>query len=269
MTTFQKVIKYLAIAFAVFLIVSIISGICYGLQSVSFLFVNMDSEERIQEFTQSEAENALYIGLSGAELVIKNGDAFKADFNGEYISCRQDGNKILITQKKTELFGKNKACTVTVYVPEAMMFDEADIEVGAGQVTIDELNTKELSLDMGAGETVIGKLNVTGKAEIDSGMGAFTVKNGSIANLSADTGIGEFNLASQLTGSSEINHGIGEANIRLIGDESDYTVNLDKGLGEATLNGQIVGGGSCGNGANYVEADCGIGAVHIDFFEEN
>lgn len=269
MTTFQKVIKYFAIAFAALLIVNIISGICYGLQTISSLFGSPDAEERMKEFTQSEAENALYVSLGGAELVIKNGDTFKADFDEKYISCHQAGNKMLIMQKKTELFGKDKVCAVTIYVPEAMMFDVADIEVGAGQVTIGELNAKELSLDMGAGETVIGKLNVTEKAEIDCGAGAFMVESGSIANLSADTGMGEFNLGSRLTGSSEINHGMGEANIRLIGDAGDYTVNLDKGMGEATLNGQIVSGGSYGNGASYVEADCGMGAIHIDFFEEN
>ena len=37
MTVFQKTIKYSEMSFAVFLIVYIISGICYGIGSVSFL----------------------------------------------------------------------------------------------------------------------------------------------------------------------------------------------------------------------------------------
>ena len=38
MTVFQKTIKYSEMSFAVFLIAYIISGICYGIGSGSFLF---------------------------------------------------------------------------------------------------------------------------------------------------------------------------------------------------------------------------------------
>lgn len=38
MTTAQKVIKYLAIAFAIFLIINIISGILWAIFGVSFIF---------------------------------------------------------------------------------------------------------------------------------------------------------------------------------------------------------------------------------------
>ena len=45
MTTFQKIIKYLALAFAIFLSISIISGICSALFTVANLFgENTESE---------------------------------------------------------------------------------------------------------------------------------------------------------------------------------------------------------------------------------
>lgn len=81
----------------------------------------------------------------------------------------------------------------------------------------------------------------------------------------ADTGMGEFILLARLTGSSKLNHGIGEADISLIGSENDYTVTLDKGIGEATLDGKSVSGGTYGSGASKLDIDCGVGEINVDF----
>lgn len=267
MSTFQKIIKYLAMAFAISLIVSIISGICYGIGSVSFIFAS-DTEDITKEFESFSGANALYADLDGAELVIKQGDTLKAEADSEYISCRQDGNRILITEKSHRLFGRNnKSRKVTVYIPENLVFDEAEISVGAGKVTAETINSKKLSLDIGAGEMIIDSLNVTDEAEIDGGAGSIKIADGSITNLDADTGMGEFILCARLSGSSEIDHGIGEADISLVGDESDYTITINKGIGEATLDGKSVSSGDYGNGASSIDIDCGIGEINVGFVE--
>ena len=43
MTTTQKIIKYLAVAFALFLSINIISGICSAIFSVPYLFGKKDA----------------------------------------------------------------------------------------------------------------------------------------------------------------------------------------------------------------------------------
>lgn len=122
--------------------------------------------------------------FGGAELVIKQGDFLKAGADSKYINCRQDGNKILITEKRQNLFGRSsKSRKVTVYVPENMVFDEAEINVGAGTVTAETINAKRISLDIDAGEMIINSLNVTDEAEIDGGAGSIRIESGSIANL--------------------------------------------------------------------------------------
>lgn len=267
MTAFQKVIKYSAMAFAVFLIVSIISGISYGVGLVSFLFGN-DTAEITEKFEYSSAANILYADLGGAELVIKQGSTLAAEADSKYISCRQDGNRILITEKSQGPFGRSsKSRKVTVYIPENTVFDEAEINIGAGKLTADAINAKELSLDIGAGETVINSLNVTDEAEIDGGAGSIRIESGNINNLDADTGMGEFILRARLTGSSKIDHDIGEADISLVGNESDYAVTLDKGIGEARIDGKSVSSGDYGNGASSIDIDCGIGEINVNFVE--
>ncbi len=270
MSAFQRVIKYLAIAFAIVLAVGIISGICFGIGSV-FGFISHDSDGEIEkEFSLSKAESALYIDLSGAALTFKTGSDLEAVSDSKYIKCRQDGSRLLITQTGLTLIGKNKKdISVTVYVPEDMIFDEIDIDMGAGTLTADVLNAKGLTVDMGAGEAIIDELNVSEEAEIDGGAGSITVLKGNIANLDADTGAGDFDISARLSGTSSIDHGIGEANICLTGSEDDYTIELEKGIGEATLNGFEVSDGTYGNGPARLEVDCGIGEINIDFLRSN
>ena len=50
-------------------------------------------------------------------------------------------------------------------------------------------------------------------------------------------GVGEANLQSRLTGDCDIDYGVGELNLTLIGTADDYRISLDKGAGKATLDG--------------------------------
>lgn len=268
MTPLQKVIKYLAIAFAIFLIVSIISGIYCGIASVSYLsYKNDTSSEFTQEFVSDGNAKSLNIEVGAAELNIQKGDVLKAESDNEYITCIQDGDKVTIKEKRHGFGKANKH--VTVYVPENLVFDTAYIETGAGKVSIDTLSAKKLSLDLGAGEMTVNKLNVNQSAEIDGGAGQMTIKDGSISNLDLDIGIGELNLTGRITGDSSVDYGIGGANIVLLGTADDYRIELDKGIGEALLEGEKMRDDFVyGKGENSIEIDGGIGGLNISFRAE-
>lgn len=61
---------------------------------------------------------------------------------------------------------------------------------------------------------------------------------------------------------------LGAAHITLIGSENDYRIELDKGLGDARINGESVSDGAVrGNGANSIDVEGGIGEIRIDFSE--
>ena len=90
MTTFQKIIKYLAMAFAIFLSVSIISGICGALYSVSYFFSGNTTDE-MTEHVIGNNFTSLSVNISAAELEIKTGE-----LNQLYVS----GNKVYHTGNK-------------------------------------------------------------------------------------------------------------------------------------------------------------------------
>ena len=78
MNTAQKIIKYGAIAFAFFLIFSILSGIMTGVM----LFSNIWQQEEPNELKQTQIENIpqkLKINLISTKLEIRKSDSFSIE----------------------------------------------------------------------------------------------------------------------------------------------------------------------------------------------
>ena len=92
MTSFQKVIKYIAMALAIFLTVTIIGGIITGISSISFLLSGKETETvgEMQYFPIDGEISSLSVTLSGAELKIKTADKFSVESNHKYISVKEN-----------------------------------------------------------------------------------------------------------------------------------------------------------------------------------
>lgn len=269
----QKTIKYLAIAFALFLTFSIISGIASGILMIGNIFDDKDDYEILEELKELGIENdakVLDIDIKGTNIVIKTGDVFKVETSNKYIKCKQDKDMISITEREHNWFSSNKnKSTLIVYVPEDMILDGTSINSGAGKVEIETLSTKVLNLDLGAGKVSINHLNVLNNTEIDGGAGELVINNSNLNNLDLDMGIGKFTLTGKLSGTTEIDHGVGAMELKLLGNKDDYQIHLDKGLGSVTVDGnKIKDDETIGNGINKMNIEGGIGSIDIDFIEE-
>lgn len=270
MTSIQKAIKYLAMAFAVFLSVSIIGGICTGLAGVSYIFSDKEREPagETQVYPIDGEVSSLSVTLSVADLRIKTADKFSVESNHKYISVSLNDEKLCIDETKKVFSPINNRVTVIVYVPENFVFDDVQIETGAGEVKVDVLSADILTLSLGAGEAEIKNLTANSRADIDGGAGELTINGGLLRNLELDMGVGELSLKSRLEGKCHLNYGIGEAKLTLLGSREDYQIALDKGIGEATLEGDSMSDDSVyGAGKNKIEIDGGIGEIKIRFIE--
>ena len=55
----------------------------------------------------------------------------------------------------------------------------------------------------------------------------------------------------------------------LLGSKDDYKIELDKGVGEARLDGESMRDDSVhGSGENFIQIDGGIGEINIEFSED-
>ena len=303
MTTAQKIIKYLAIAFAIFLIIAIISLIMFGVYALSGVLglkdnskINVSGNMQTVDFGSistnsiNSAENvinsgnatnnsgnstnsatsinladitALDIEVKHINLVIKNGDTFRYETNNDNITYRQERNELKIEERSRGLFNDIED-TLVIYIPENFNLSKINIEAGAGKVEIENLAANNLDLELGAGEATVSNLNITGHCKLEGGAGRLSIFNGNINNLDLDMGMGEVNINSRITGNSDIDAGIGTLNLNLQGSKADYRIRLDKGVGNIRINGENISNGSTyGEGANIIKIDDRIGNINI------
>ena len=266
MTAFQKIIKYLALAFAIFLSISIISGICGAIFSISMFFGGNESDEMTSEYSVVNDVASLSVNISAAELEINTGDKFAVETNHKHLKCEEKDDILKISETRPLFASHSKGMKVILTIPKERIFDYVDVRAGAGTVTIDELSSNMLNIELGAGKLTAQRLNALYDAEIDGGAGSVTIKDGNLCNADIDMGVGELNLTGELSGKSSIDYGIGETNLVLLGESDDYKIKLDKGIGKAFIDGKKMSDDSVfGAGENYIEIDGGVGELNITF----
>lgn len=272
MTSLQKAIKYMAMAFAVFLCISIIGGIFSALSTISF-FTNRNDNEVLhgdigdmQVYYIWDEPTELKVDIMYAEFTIKSAEAFSVESNIKDLTVESQNGGTLTIKENKSFTSKTNGKKVIVYVPEGTQFKRANISTGAGAVTIDSLYAQVLDLDLGAGQVLIDELKVSDRADIDGGAGEIRINSAQINDLDIDMGIGSLRFVGKLTGNCDFNLGIGETRLTLLGSSDDYRIKLDKGIGEARIDGHKVSSGTIyGTGDNRLAIEGGIGEIRIDF----
>lgn len=271
MTSAQKIIKYLALCLATFLIFLIISSLLGVFYSVSkILDVQKDNEVTMDKMStvnfKTDDISSLDINLLFTNLIIKQGNNLYVETNNEKVHFDEENNSLKIKEDSRSILSKNNKGDLILYLPENSQFKTVKIQAKAGKIQIENLVTDFLSLELGAGETSIQRLNVSENCKIESGAGKVSLLDGRIKNLDLDLGVGKFELTSSLLGSNKINAGIGSLELNLLGNKKDYLIKADKGIGTIHVDEAVVSDDSTiGAGENTIKIDGGIGNIDVSF----
>lgn len=270
MTSWQKTIKYLAMAFALFLIVSILSGIFGTLSFVSNEFDDENAVGEMKTYTVSGDIQELKLDINATQLVITEGDVFSVQSNNKYLKVSEQGNLLEITETERHYTNTSNKIRLEICIPTGTTFKKVDIFTGAGQVNVDRLAAENLYLELGAGQVQIETLEATRSSKINGGAGQVIVNDGTLHNLDLDMGVGELRIKSALTGDCDLDMGVGATYLNLVGSIDDYRIELDKGVGAATLEGESLSDGAVrGSGTNKIDIDGGVGEIRISFAEKD
>lgn len=274
----QQIIKGFALALALVIIISIFGAIAGGVFWIGSMIADDDSSDwngNTGTWTEQEVDVAgiteLDINVKATRLEIRrvaDGEPVKVETNNEYVAVWANSNKLEVVEKSHGFFGWGGTGDVIVYVREDVKFDKVKMEIGAGTLRVEGLETRELDLNLGAGKAQIDSLKVTGRADINGGAGKTTI-TGEMRNAEIELGAGKADVAARLSGESKIEAGVGKLDLVLIGQESDYRVVVDKGIGSIRLDGvSLRDGEHWGSGTNRVDLEAGVGAVDIRLREE-
>ena len=268
----QKIIKYLAIAFGLYLAINIIGWIIFGATLLLGIDLGLDAISegktvKTIDYTETFSDvEKLDIQINAANFEIKVGEELKV----ELINISENA-KVKLEDKTLKIkdakLGWNinlkETPTVILYIPGNMKLSEAKIEMGAGTTDIEYLNTEKLDLRLGAGQVKINNCTAT-QSDIECGAGKVEIKNANLQNLELNTGIGEFTYHGYILGNSKIECGIGKLILDLQGGKDSYFINADHGIGRITINGEkLQDNKTVGSGENKIKIDGGIGEIQI------
>ena len=267
MSEFQKVIKVVAICLGVFIIVNIVGVVLAGI-SIATKINYFTNNEEIQTFAQSyQGVERIEIDSVISSINIKQGDEYRVEatnLKNKFSATLQNGT-LKIEENRFLFFGKKRNEAITIYIPKENNLNKLNIDAGAGRIEISDISVNNFDIDQGAGiiEITNSKFNRT---SIDGGAGEIKISACTLNDMDLNAGIGKITLQGAVTGNSKIECGIGEMNILLDGEEADYNIRANKGIGNITINNNMQEADTVyGTGKNKIILDGGIGNITVDF----
>lgn len=247
MKRFTKIALTLAVIFTVIgfacVIISMALGLTWGRFSnmvkdgkFSFGFDNDISLSWKEEDTIQDIKDVrdMEIEVGAGKLEVYYADVEKIQVKQEGVkkfSCYVEDGTLYI-EGNNNLWKSRSVGKIVVQIPKDIVFDEVDMEIGAGQATIKDLAANSVNIEVGAGEAHLTSLDTK---ELDASTGA------------------------------------GSLYVELIDSETDYSYDAECDIGQIMIGKTSIGGfGGSRNVENpgarkYMDLECGIGQIEIKF----
>ena len=261
--------------FAICLVISIIYGIIsavFGIIGITNIFKNEKRENIVLDNMktisyETKVINSLDIEIKTVNMQIIKGNKFEVKTNNLDMKYSINNGKAIIKENRSDewFFGNDNEGELIITIPQDdTLFENVSMNISAGDIKIDYLNTKKLDLKLGAGNLEIYNLYVTNETKIKGGAGNILIDSGSLSNLDLNLGMGKTEISAEVDGNNKIDSGIGNLDLKLKGNESEYKFDIDKGLGTIRFNESKVNKeGIFGEGNIFIKINGGLGNIDI------
>ena len=163
----------------------------------------------------------------------------------------------------------NLGGSICLYVPEGYYFENTSLDLGAGSLSVEELQTGALEVNVGAGKMTFEKLEAD-QAELDCGAGQMTVGELSSRVAEVSVGMGSVRLNGDVTERLDGECSMGELKLTLAGTQTDFNYDLSCGMGELKVGDDSYNGLAQekqinNNASKNMELECAMGSVVVEF----
>lgn len=198
--------------------------------------------------------------IERAQAYVEDGTLYvRADSEVKWVKWMFGGGR-----RSTETVGE-----LTLYLPKGFSFETANLTVGAGTLTVDELNADHVYCNEGMGSMDIRKLAAQ-DAEVYLGMGEINLYDAKVSDMTADIGMGSLYVNGAITGNLSGTCGMGSVTMELVGKEEDYNYDVSASMGSVRIGDREVSGmnsqwGADHDAAGTFDLDVSMGSMEIYF----
>ncbi len=159
-----------------------------------------------------------------------------------------------------------------VTIPEGFAARDISLTLDAGTLYAEELSGDTIDVEVGAGTYTIREVSAVDKLSVEVGAGEMVIDNMRVGDVEMDCGAGRIDAEGSILGNAEVDCGIGEVDVNVDGDPDQFNYKVDCGLGEVRINDQsykVSASVDRENGADHdFVVKCGVGSVDVDIEQE-
>ena len=258
-----------------------------GMQSGESAGNNDMANYETYDFTQT------YVGVTDLDIqasinsvILTEGTEFRVSMKNVSTNCKVYEDDGVLSVEDTSHSGRSflswvgdlldgkglsslKGGTITITYPKGFVAQTCDIEAGTGSVQMSNLQANELDIESGTG-SITGDNIIAGYMDLECGTGSVDLANSSFAGTDIEAGTGSITITGKMTGQNTIQCGVGSVYLGLEDPQESYKMDLEKGLGNITIDGSSYSSisSSTPTAANSLSIEGGIGNVTIDFAKQ-
>lgn len=234
---------------------------------------NIDYADFSYEFDISSA-NKLDMNLAGCSFDIydSDDDTFWIESSGSIkMQAYQENGTVYIkgtnSHNNLEDFGDSM---VTLYIPEGLHFDEANIEMGAGRMYVGSLNADKMVLNVGAGQ-IEGDGITADTISVKVGAGSVDLYDLTARTINGKVDMGRLYVEGAVNGDINCESAMGNVMLELDGSEKDYNYDVKCSAGSVYIDGESFSGvdysKKIDNGADKkITLHTSLGGIDVSFY---
>lgn len=164
---------------------------------------------------------------------------------------------------------ENDNC-MTLYIPVGTALAETEIELGAGQMKLDNLKVQDLKIDLGAGQILANQLQAE-NAALSIGAGEIRLVDAQLGNVQAEVGAGNCEISGNVAGDIEAECAMGNMLLELEDAEQNFNYEIQCVTGNIEIGDSKYSGvsqeQSINNGASKnIDLECAMGNIEVKFY---
>lgn len=225
----------------------------------------------------------LDIALNGAQVVIIAGTSFSIEARGiteRDLRCTlspygtlaitntltaPDANRMF----KNGSYNKKWHPRILITVPNESKLDTLKMHLGAGSFALKNvnINCSKAFANVGAGQMTLNAIN-TRRLDVHCGMGALNINCNATDYTTVQCGMGAIKVTGSISGDAKVQCGMGAITLKLAGDANTYSCDSKCAAGTVKFCGQkhkTFGDEKCTERkSNHFDINCGMGAISVD-----
>lgn len=217
----------------------------------------------------------LELDLGAGSFEVTDGDGSDIVIHSQRdVDVEQNGNQITIRNTDRHTFfhigHSDRGNDVTIEIPKGLVFDNIEMEIGAGELTCDRLKCSNLDVQLGAGQITIKEAEAENCSMV-VGAGEIVVEDGDMEELDLEVGMGSFESHANVKGNLDADCGMGSIRMWMNDSENDHNYEINCSMGEIRIGNQSFEGMNTSRSIDHAassdfDLECGMGSIEI-FFE--